>query len=791
MTRRESEESRRAWGRRERRAARGPLSGPGLLGADARERRRARLARRRGLRLACLSAIAGLAVLAPGAAAQTTARDTLPVVRSVRIEGNVAFSDGEIRRALATQSSGCKSVFLSPFCWIGFEPFKRAVRLDPRELRTDLARLRIFYYRRGYRQAQVDTVLRREDGRVDLTFRVEEGEPVVVRSLEVRGLDGVPGSDGVVAGLPVKPGEPFSELKLSAARGEIEQLLGNRGYAEAAVLVEAAIPSDDSLGARIVLEAVPGPRFRVGAIEVQGNSSITAEDVTRLLSFGVGDLYSAEEIARSQRDLYSLALFDYVDVETRLEAADSTVVVRVQVDEAKLRGVQVGFGISTTECLQLQAGWVDRDFLGGTRKLEVNAVLSNIATNGWARQFPCSQAGVDPTQAGINSEVFNAVNWVLRADFRQPWFLGTKNWLHLGLFGERQSLPAVYAQVALGGDIRFSRDISLATALTASYRPSLNEVVEGSADFLFCANFLVCSPEDIAALEQPLWLSPLVLTFARARTDAVLNPTRGYRLTLELEGAGKPTGSEWTYYRLQGELAGYLQLDQGVFAVRVRGGMLRPIGAGIEGVTLETGGEALTNPLKRQYAGGAYTVRGFDENLLGPKVLLAAPEDLPNCAGAEVTENNTLVCDPNTSGLTSAAAIPRAVGGQNSIVINAELRVPMGSGRWYGVAFLDLGRVWTSGGEVPEAEKLGWSPGLGIRYQSPVGPLRLDIGYNTSMMERLPVVSEVEIDGESQIVQLGDAQDNPILFNYDPFSGSGLDQFLNRLQFHFSIGHAF
>ncbi len=725
-------------------------------------------------------------------AAQETARDTLPIIRSVRIEGNSAFSDNEIKRAIATRSSGCKSVFLSPLCWVGIDVFKRKERLDRREMKTDLARIRVFYFRRGYRAADVDTAIVQDDRFVDLTFSIDEGEPVVVRDLEVAGMEGVAGGEEIISDLQLKPGQPFSEVDLTASREQIERELANDGYADAVVLVEATIARTDTLGARVVLRTLPGPRSTIGNIDVVGTSEIDPEDVKRLLSFGEGDVYSEDEVIRSQRTLYSMALFDYVDI-TRLETGpDSTIGVRVQVNEGKMRGIQFGFGLSTTECLQVDAGWAHRNFFGGTRSLELSGVLSNLGTAKLARQFPCTQAGVEQN-TGLISEPYNKVNWRLRADFRQPWFLGTENWLGLGLFTERQSLPGIYARVSYGGDVKLSREISPGTALIGTYRAGRDSLEEGSADFLFCANFLICRPEDIALLEQPRWLSWLTVTFARSRTDAVLNPTRGYRFTIEGETASRFTGSEWAYYAAQGEVSWYQRFSgQNVLALRLRGGLVRPIGSGIEGVDLSTRSEPVTHPLKRQYAGGAFTVRGYGQNLLGPLVLLTQSENLPGCADAEVTPNNTWVCDPMAEGLTSDLVFPRPVGGENSVVANLEVRVPFAAGRWTSVAFLDMGQVWTSRGGVSTTTRLAWSPGVGVRYHSPVGPLRLDIGYNTAGSGQYPVVSELLNDeGESIIVQLGNENDEPYRFEYEPFDASGLRGFLNRLQLHFSIGHAF
>ena len=746
------------------------------------------------LALAVLCLPLGLGAAVPNAVlAQSTARDTLPIVRTVRIEGNTAFSDTEIKRAIATRASGCKSAFLTPFCLLRIGAFVRTERLDARELRTDVARIRVYYFRRGYRLAQVDTSLVREKDFVDVTFLVDEGPPVILRSLEIRGLEEIADARAIASRIELQEGQPFSEVKLTASRERIERELGNRGYAEAAVLVEALIPSSDTLSTHVILEAVPGPRSRIGDVEISGVSEVDPEDVRRLLTFRSGDLYREDEIVRSQRNLYSMELFDYVDITREPRGPDSTIAVAVHVGEAKMRGMQFGFGLSTTECLQVEAGWTHRNFFGGTRRFELTGVLSNIATAQLARQFPCSQAGVPLSEDELVRGPFNKVTWRLRADFRQPWFLGTENWLHLGLFSERQSLPGIYARVSYGGDVRVTREIARGTALAGTYRAGRDSLEEGSADFLFCANFGVCRPEDIESLSEPRWLSWVGVSFARGRTDAVLDPTSGYRLTLEAEHASRFTGSEWAYYRAQGEFSWYQRLGgRAVLALRLRGGLVRPIGAGIEGVALGVRSEPVTHPLKRQYVGGAYTVRGYGQNLLGPKVLLVPDStDLPICLPSEVTENNTWVCDPAEAGLSSGQVVPRPVGGENAVVANLEVRVPLGSERWSGVAFVDFGQVWTAKGELEAPEELAWSPGIGIRYRSPVGPLRLDVGYNTGGSERLPVVSQLRKGGRLTIVQLGDEDDNPATLDYDPFGGSGLRGFVNRLQLHFSIGHAF
>lgn len=770
--------------------------------------------RSRSVRLLSLVACGASLALPSIAQAQTSARDTLPVVRSLEIVGNQAFSDAEIKRGIVTRASGCKSVVLAPFCWIGLGVFKRTERLDPREFRTDVARIRVYYFRRGYRRAEVDTSLVRDEGVVDVTIQIDEGQPVVVRSLTLEGLEGVEGADEVrLEDLPLLEGGLFSEVDITASKESIERELRNQGYANAAAVLDAEIPREDTLGAYVTLRIVPGARFSVGTINVQGTVNVDSDNVRRLLTFRSGDVFSEEEMARSERTLYSMALFDYAAIEYA-PASDSVMDVLVQVNEAKPRAIQFGMGVSTTECFQVEGGWTHRNLFGGTRSLELTGVLSNLGTSALAQSFPCNQAGV-PTPEGISgTNPYNKVNWRLRADFSQPWFLGSQNWLNVGLFTERQSLPAIYARVSYGASLRVSREIAPGTAVIASWRPGLDELEEGSADFLWCANFGICDPDDITALSEPRRLSWIALTIAQSRTDAVLNPTTGYRWTLEGETASRFTRSEWAYYRAAGEASWFTALsERTVLGLRLRAALVRPIGSGIEGIRLGAGQEPVTQPLKRTYAGGAFTVRGYGQNLLGPKVLVAdsrvlAPGDSTQggCDLDQVGSDNTWVCEPEGAGLTSNNVFPRPIGGENVVVGNIELRVPFGSGRWTGVAFVDVGRVWNTGGAVAAAEGLAWSPGIGVRYQSPVGPLRLDIGYNTGGAELLPVVTFLQRKADSEIVkteeermqceeeggceivivQLVDEEGRPASFTYNPY-----DDFVSRLQLHFSIGHAF
>ena len=117
----------------------------------------------------------------------------------------------------------------------------------------------------------------------------------------------------------------------------------------------------------------------------------------------------------------------------------------------------------------------------------------------------------------------------------------------------------------------FRSALDARTALTLFYRPELSEL--DADDVLFCTGFLVCTPEDISLLEGANWLAPVGLSFTRDRSDDLLNPRRGSRVSFELEHAAAWTGSNFRYDRAVAEVTRYEGLGGAVvLAGRLRGG---------------------------------------------------------------------------------------------------------------------------------------------------------------------------------------------------------------------------
>ena len=299
-------------------------------------------------------------------------------------------------------------------------------------------------------------------------------------------------------------------------------------------------------------------------------------------------------------------------------------------------------------------------------------------------------------------------------------------------------------------------------------------------------------------------MAPVSVNVVQRRTGNLLNPTRGYQVVLNFEHASTLTGSEFQYNRALGEATAYIATRRGqVLAARVRAGW---VGAG----TFSFGTDVV-HPQKRFFSGGANSVRGFAQNQLGPRVLTVDPSSLlfpidgqstglVPCASAEVMD---LTCNANPLN-DGAFGTPRPNGGD--IVLEGSLEYRMALGRSLEAAlFTDFGRIWTEPGSG-KVSRLEISPGVGIRYLSPVGPIRVDLGYQFRGSEPLQVVTtqirafEEGDDPGDKISGMVDGQQVPIdyvateeLAVLDPrvFYGPRGGFSLNRFQIHLSIGQAF
>ena len=194
----------------------------------------------------------GSALGASSAAAQTSR----PEITRIDFQGNEVFSDSELRAAIVNRQTECKQVVLQPLCWAGVDDAVDRRFLHPRELPQDIQRLEVYYRLRGFRDVVVDTVLVREGGAVKINFTIAEGDPVVVRSLDIFGLEEIE-VPGVLANLPLRVGGPLSFLDVQA----VKQFLAKASDEEVQKAEAALQDLEDQLTAPVA----PAPKPEGGA----------------------------------------------------------------------------------------------------------------------------------------------------------------------------------------------------------------------------------------------------------------------------------------------------------------------------------------------------------------------------------------------------------------------------------------------------------------------------------------------------------------------------------------------
>jgi outer membrane protein assembly factor BamA len=785
----------------------------------------------RACRFACvLSAVAALLLGSRTGSAQDPGADDQmerPEVRSLSLSGVESVDKNELLQSIATSKSQCKSILLKLFC-----PLSRSDRLwdkaflDRTELRRDVLRLRVFYWKRGYREAQVDTVVaRRGRDEVAVTFRIEEGPPTLLRTVRVDRADTVLTDAQVQRLIELEPNKPFNLIALDSAVVRIRSVYQDRGYANVRVDTATAVDPAAKL-ADAELRIRPGRLTIVGDIRIEGNNSVSERTIRNSLSFRTGDLFKRRELAASQRRLYESGLFQRAsisaprfrdssgifsertrdslrDVATEqqrdsIRAAlaarldDSVRTIDVTVNEAPPRLARVGGGFNTFDFIQVDGRFTQYNFFGRARRLDAVATLGNL----FARQLNGSSVGGVIGFQDITDDIVGDADQFLRptynasVDFTQPWLFSPRNSAGVGVFAYRRQAPAVFVERGEGANASFTREVVERVPVSLSYRFELTGVLAG--DVYFCVNYGVCDPQTIVALRERQRLSPLSLTANVNRQNDPLEPTRGYVAQMRLEHSSAFTGSSFRYNSVYLDGAAYRPIrSRSVLAAHARLGFVRALQS--TRLATRAGDEVsgdILHPRTRLYTGGARSVRGVGENQLGPRVLTLPPSKLgvicPDLSGDDIATCDLSRTDTSGSGLADRDFTPRPLGGRALLEGSVEFRFPIWQ-NLYGAAFVDGALLGQGSLESATKGAGAVTPGIGVRYRSAVGPIRVDIGLNPTLSEDLPVITQVQdADGRFRIVQLRDQ------WRYNPTGGaSGVTGLLRRLTLHLSIGEAY
>ncbi len=429
---------------------------------------------------------------------------------------------------------------------------------------------------------------------------------------------------------------------------------------------------------------------------------LSRRTILRELPFASGDEFDANRLAVGQSqlfgiDLVRLALISVPDS----QPADSTANVRIRIEEGSLYQVEGRVGFTTEQGIAAETSWSDRDFLGGARRLTLNG----RANTGWWSGQP-----------GPNS------SYNVTATLRQPWLGDYRvSGLLSPFYSYRDDLRDRSAQVGLDATVVWERgplrtlSVSWGFANRRVYT-ARGGALTGTAGFL---DFL----RSRDTLDIDIRSSGLKSTATWGRLDDPVAPRSGWITRFGAQVTGPKALSNVQYVRLDGRVQAFLPIrSRGAVLLRGGAGRLFPLGSSVP-----SGGDRVQTFLRLRdglfTAGGTQSVRGWGTDQLGPKI-----PDIPVSTEADSTVFGT------ASRYVPLGGLDRWTGS-----IELQLGMPFVKGPNSIHAFLDAGRVWTADRRFAEPDSAPslltlddaarFGAGAGVQLATPVGPLRLSLGY--------------------------------------------------------------
>lgn len=496
----------------------------------------------------------------------------------------------------------------------------------------------------GYYDAEIETRIDRQDG---------EGERARIAIIDVKPGVRYKFSDIIIDAKPTVPptliadnfplsvGEPIVAQRVQGAEAAIALKLPEEGYPFAKV-GQRDILLDGATGDGVYTLPVDiGTRARFGNIETTGKLAFDAKHVGVLARFKRGDLYDSRKVDDLRQALVATGLFSTVAAEpqsTGENAGDDTEYVNMLITQqaGPPRTLAASAGYGTGEGIRLEGSWTHRNLLPPEGALIGRALIGT--------QEQALGATLRRSNAGRRDRTFELVADLTRSNYN--------------------AFEAFTGRV--GARVSYDSTPIWQKKLTYAYGVDLIATSEDDYDF------------DLGRRNRDFYtILGLTGQVGIDRTNSLLDPTKGFRITALMQPEGSMAGKFSPYARVRLDASGYYPVtDSIVLAGRVRVGSIQ--GAARERLA----------PSRRFYAGGGGSVRGFGYQQLGPK-------------------------DPNLD----------PIGGRSVNEAAVEARYRFGN---FGiVGFVDAGQVYR--GSTPDFSDLRFGAGIGARYYTNFGPMRFDI----------------------------------------------------------------
>lgn len=568
-------------------------------------------------------------------------------IEKLDIRGNRSVASKELETFFQTNEGGL------------FESRKRwYVQSQLRDGARSIAQL---YTSLGYLDATVaePRATFSEDGtKAHVTLEIVEGRRYVLGEVRFDGERG--GLDAALDKLAREGlGRTYSPALPRALRGQAEELLGRRGYADARVRLMSEERRPDGK-VELHFQIQTGPVVELGAIEIHGNRHTNTGLVRDALDLSSGEIYDARDMRRASERLQNTGLFSSVHLELEgsvekeklddedeggTPAGESAAVeqrtLKVELEEVSRREIYAEPSYGSYERFRLKAGWRERNLFGGGRELNSEGTLGEFAQD-------------------------------LRLGLGDPRVFGTDARGDATLFTTRRKEPS-FTKTEYGGSFtvseRFSREFQ--GSATYSLRKSRSSDVDTSDPDI---------TDEIGSVD----ISSVKLALLYDARDDPFAPRAGFLARGSIEYAASLTGSQLDFLRGTWTASDFIPLWRGaVLGTSWRAGLIAPL-EGTSDIPLQ----------ERFFNGGENSVRSFHENALGPRD-----------ANGEV------------------------IGGEAFHVLSAELRHRL-IGHLDGALFFDVGNVEPDYRDFFEFNGTERALGIGVRYMLPVGPIRLDAGFN-------------------------------------------------------------
>ena len=444
-----------------------------------------------------------------------------PEVRDLDLNGVHGVSRADLARSIATSKSECRSMLWLPFCLVSrSSTLWDRKYLDREEFRRDVLRILVFYWKRGYRDAQLDTsVVRLGENRVRVVFDIREGPPTRIASLRIQ-YDSTLMDERRVRKLSIlRAGDPLNLVVLDTMRLMLQAEMWNKGHADAQVDTAITVDAQRRI-ADIVLRVDPNWRTTVGTITVRGNDEVDVRTIQNSIMLRSGEPFRYTDLVQSQRNLYESNLFRLATVSVT-PRPDSIKNIEIEVREAKMQEARVAGGFNNIDFVQFDGRYTNYNTFGGARRFDVSGAIGNLGSSALGGRGFFRQPREDFFEGGS----FQLPTWQISADVKQPaWLQKPENAISVGGFAHRRAAPAVYIDRGYGGQLAFTRTLAPRATASSSYKFEITRVE--ASDVYFCVNYGVCDDATISTLRRHQRLNPFGISGSIDRSDIQFSPTK-------------------------------------------------------------------------------------------------------------------------------------------------------------------------------------------------------------------------------------------------------------------------